>query len=69
MDANMVKSFCLHSLGFRAGKIIIEGCEFPVKENSTWEVVKAGAITGTGQAEVAAGSMCLLEAEKATGSC
>lgn len=39
MDFNMVKSFCLHSLGFRGEKIIIEGCELSVIEkNGTWEV-------------------------------
>lgn len=53
----MVKSFCLHSLGFRGEKIIIEGCELSVIEkNGTWEVVTSGRDQVDKRAGVAAGS-------------
>ena len=41
MAFNMVKPFCLCSLGFKGVKITLEGCEFPATEkNSLW---KAGS--------------------------
>lgn len=48
MAADTAKSFCLHSLDFRAEKTIRGGCEFPATQKaSLGETVNVGGVRGT----------------------
>lgn len=68
MDFHVVGSFSLHSLGFRAVKIKIEGCKSPVTEKtSAREVSKKQEGSRGPMEQVAAGSRRIPGFEEAVG--